>query len=128
MSCGTGKYEFTKVGKSIAFYKNTPGDEMHALIPECNISVVVQGGTDNVIITIIDCTVTPSLIYYTKDETGVGTITVDFTDVAYPASANPSELATKLSALIALEFPLSGGDADTFLTKRSSNDFEYDWR
>lgn len=127
MSCGTGKYEFTKVGKSLAFYKNTPTDEMHVLIPECTVIATPEGGTDNIILTVIDCKVTPSIINYVLDDTGVGTIKIDFTDIAYPVASSVADMVTKLNALIALEFPLSGGDADTVLRKRSSLDFEYDF-
>lgn len=121
MSCQTAIYKFGKVADKIML---SNGD-IEAFIPECNFTCNWDAGTNNIIVTVQNCQITPSLIQYSMDEDGVATITIDKDDVAFPTSESASDLADKITLLIDYVPVMQGGTNGQLIGKIADADFAY---
>lgn len=121
-------YSFNKVGKNVLLSNGS----LSVLIPQADFSVVAGPGggglppASTIIITVLNCKVSPSLIPYAIDEDGIGTITMNSSDVDFPSAASTALLVTKLDLLLGFEFPPQGGSTGDGYKKASNDDFDFE--
>lgn len=113
-------YKFNKVGTNILLTNGS----LNVLIPEADFSVIAGAGT-NIIITILNSKVSPSLVPHTLDEDGTATIDIQSSDVNFPVAASTALLVAKLNLLLAFEFPPQGGAGGAKYEKLSGSDFDF---